>query len=222
MRLRRSRKDDYAEWAEEAAVPWEPVGGLFRIREARSSTQVGVDGSWIYGIMYLTFKRPTRRSALDSAAPQESKTSVLRRHHALNARPQAVTDPAFTPGHPFFDRNDLVQVKYEMLRRVQTESQSVTRAAASFGFSRPSFYETQAVFQKAGVPGLVPQRPGPRRAHKLTEEVVGFLLQALADDSTLTSAELVQLVQDRFAVRVHPRSVERALARRKKGGRSAT
>lgn len=159
---------------------------------------------------------------MDSASRQESKTSVLRRHHALNARPQAVTDPAFTSGNPFFDRNDLVQVKYEMLRRVRAEKESVTRAAASFGFSRPSYYETQAGFQTAGLPGLVPQRPGPRRAHKLSEEVVGFLVRSLAEDSALTSADLAQLVQDRFGVRVHPRSVERALARRKKGGLSAT
>jgi hypothetical protein len=97
-----------------------------------------------------------------SASRQESKTSVLRRHHALNVRPQAVTDPAFTSGNPFFDRNDLVQVKYEMLRRVRAEKESVTRAAASFGFSRPSYYETQAGFETAGLPGLVPQLSLPR------------------------------------------------------------
>jgi transposase len=124
-------------------------------------------------------------------------------------------------GNPFFDRNDLVRVKYEMLRRVRAERESVTRAAASFGFSRPSYYETQAGFETAGLPGLVPKRPGPRRAHKLSEEEVDCLVRSLADDSALTSAELAHLVQDRFRVTVHPRSVERALARRKKGGLSA-
>jgi len=159
---------------------------------------------------------------LESDARQESKSSVLRRHHALNPRPQSVTDPAFTSGNPFFDRDDLVQVKYEMLRRVRAEGEPVTRAAASFGFSRPSYYETRAVFEKAGLPGLLPQRPGPRRAHKLSEEVVGFLVNALADDTAQTSAGLALLVQDRFGMTVHPRSVERALTRRKKGGLSAT
>ena len=158
---------------------------------------------------------------MNSASRHENKTSILRRHHALNARPQAVTDPAFGSGNPFFDRDDLVQVKYEMLRRVRAEGDSVTRAAASFGFSRPSYYETQTVFEQAGLPGLVPQRPGPRRAHKLSEEVVGFLVNALAEDSALTSAGLALLVQDRFGLTVHPRSIERALARRKKGGLSA-
>jgi transposase len=150
------------------------------------------------------------------------KASALRRHHALNPRPQAVRDAAFTSGNPFFDANDLVQVKYEMLRRARQEGQQVSQASAAFGFSRPSFYEAQAAFEESGLPGLVPQRPGPRRAHKLSDRVVDAIEAALADDSTLSSAALVGLVQERFGLRVHPRSVERALGRRRKRGLQTT
>ncbi len=62
------------------------------------------------------------------------KRAALRRHHALNPRPQAVRDPAFTVGSPFFDPEDLVQVKYEMLRRVREEGERVSAASAAFGF----------------------------------------------------------------------------------------
>ena len=96
--------------------------------------------------------------------PPEDKAVALRRHHALNPRPQAVGDSAFTSGNAFFDPRDLVQVKYEMLRRVKEDGEPVTQAAADFGFSRPSFYQAQAVFESEGLPGLVPQRPGPKRA----------------------------------------------------------
>ena len=89
-------------------------------------------------------------------------------------------DAAFTEGGPFFDPEDLVQVKYEMLRRVREEGASVTQASAAFGFSRPSFYAAQAAFQEAGLPGLVPRRPGPRRAHKLSGPVLALLEEALA------------------------------------------
>ncbi len=34
---------------------------------------------------------------------------------------------------------DVVQVKYEMLRRVRLDARRVSDAAADFGFSRPSF-----------------------------------------------------------------------------------
>jgi transposase len=128
-----------------------------------------------------------------------------------------VTDPAFRSGDPFFDRADLVQVKYEMLRRAREEGQPVSRAAAAFGFSRPSFYTAQATFEAAGLAGLVPKRPGPQRAHKLSEPVVDALEAALAADPSLDSAALADLVQARFGIRVHRRSVERALERRKRG-----
>lgn len=146
----------------------------------------------------------------------EERVAALRAAHAANPRPLAVTDRVFTSGNPFFDPQDLVQVKYEMLRRVQQEGQSVTHTAATFGFSRPSFYEAQTAFQQAGLPGLLPQRPGPRRAHKLSAEVVAALEQALNREPGLRAPQLARLVQQRFGLVVHPRSVERALARQKK------
>lgn len=147
----------------------------------------------------------------------DTKTVALRRDHALNPRPDAVSDPAFGPGEPFFDRRDLVQVKYEMLRRVRAEGVPVSRAAAAFGFSRPAFYAAQARFEDGGLPGLVPERPGPRRAHKLSAPIVEALAAELAADPSLGSADLAAIVAERFGIRVHRRSVERALARRKKG-----
>src|SRR5215210_5021819 len=106
---------------------------------------------------------------------QDEKLSALMQARALNPHPEAVVDPAFTSGEPFFDARDLVQVKYEMLRRVHLDGQAVNTTAATFGFSRPSFYATQAAWHTAGLPGLVPDRPGPRGGHKLTREVLSFL-----------------------------------------------
>jgi len=149
-------------------------------------------------------------------ASRDDKESALRRHHALNPRPQAVDDSAFASGNAFFDPRDLVQVKYEMLRRVREEGEAVSKAAADFGFSRPSFYATQAVFESAGLAGLVPQRPGPKRAHKLSKEVVDRLEEALKADPSLDSAQLAQLLDEELGLRVHRRSVERVLSRRRK------
>ena len=151
--------------------------------------------------------------------PRESKEAALRRHHALNPRPHSVGDAEFTSNNAFFDARDLVQVKYEMLRRVHEDGQPVSQAAAEFGFSRPSFYQAQTVFDAEGLPGLVPQRPGPKRAHKLSEEVVDRLDEALAANASLNSAQLAQLVEEEFGLRVHRRSVERAMSRRQKKGR---
>ena len=145
----------------------------------------------------------------------DPKAGALRDRGALNPRPDRVTDELFQQSE-FFDPRDLPQVKYEMLRRVQQDGQSVTRAVAAFGFSRPSFYEAQAAFADSGLPGLLPKKRGPRRAHKLTPEVMHFIAEVRAKEPAVTAAELVPLVKDRFAVTVHSRSIERALARAKK------
>lgn len=148
------------------------------------------------------------------AVPHDEKAAALRAAHALNLRAALVTDPAFTGGNPFFDPRDLVQIKYELLRRVHTEGQSVTQAVAAFGLSRPSFYAAQRAWQRAGLAGLVPQPLGPRRAHKLNEEVVQFLDECLLREPALAARALAARVADRFGLHVHPRSIERALARR--------
>jgi transposase len=147
------------------------------------------------------------------------KAAALREHHALNPHPEAVTDPAFVGGDPFFDARDVVQVKYEMLRRVHQDAQPVSRAASAFGFSRPSFYQAEAAFTAGGLPGLLPQRPGPRRAHKLSAEVVDFLAQLRSEEPGLRSRDLAERVRSAFQLTVHPRSIERALARHAKRGR---
>jgi transposase len=148
---------------------------------------------------------------------QDPKAEALRAERSLNPHPEAVTDGAFASAE-FLDARDLVQVKYEMVRRVRVDGYTVTSSAAAFGFSRPSFYEAAAAIDGGGLAALVPARPGPRRAHKLSEEVVADIRQLLDADPSLRSADLVDLVEARFALRVHRRSIERALARQPKSG----
>jgi len=142
----------------------------------------------------------------------DPKEEALRAARALNSRPEAVRDPEFAASE-FFDARDLVQVKYEMVRRVRVGGDPVSRTVADYGFSRPSFYEAAAALDEGGLAALVPSRPGPRRAHKMSEEVVAFAQARLDDDPGLRAGDLVDAIEERFGVRVHPRSVERALAR---------
>jgi transposase len=147
--------------------------------------------------------------------PLDSKGESLRQQGVLNPHPEKVADPLFHDSE-FFDPRDLVQVKYEMLRRVRVERASVTEVTHAFGFSRPVFYQAQALYHRAGLPGLIPQRPGPRRAHKLSDLVVDFLLQRRLSDPLLRPNLLSELVREQFGIVVHPRSIERALERRRK------
>jgi transposase len=149
---------------------------------------------------------------LASTTRPDEKLAALREQGALNPRPQTVTDQIFAT-HDFFDPRDLVQVKYEMLRRVQAEGKPAAHAAASFGFSRQSFYQARAAFAQGGLPALLPRRRGPHGPHKLRDEVLDFLEQVRDENPKLRSVELVKRVQEEFGLTVHPRSIERGLAR---------
>ena len=59
---------------------------------------------------------------------KDPKLAALRQQGTLNPRPGRVSDALFVKDS-FFDSRDLVQVKYEMLRRVQAENHSVAIGA---------------------------------------------------------------------------------------------
>jgi transposase len=147
----------------------------------------------------------------------DDKEQALRQDGMLNPHPDRVTDPLFAELE-FFDPRDIMQVKYEMLRRVEQDGESVTGAAAAFGVSRPTYYEARKAFDRNGLHGLVSRKRGPKRAHKLTDEVLAFVDSVVAASDATRSAELAEQIHERFGLTVHPRSIDRALARRKKGG----
>ena len=144
-----------------------------------------------------------------------TKTDALRDQGSLNPRPNGVTDPKFREDD-FFDPRDLVQVKYEMLRRVETDEVTVTQAVAEFGFSRPSFYEAKANFEQGGIAELVPKKRGPRGAHKLRDEVVDYLMEFVVAGQPIRAPDLAGKIREKFGLDVHPRTIERAVNRRKK------
>jgi transposase len=143
------------------------------------------------------------------------KRDTLGQHGCLNPRPQQVADPLFQQSD-FFDANDLVQVKYEMLRRVQIDQQPVSQAAAAFGFSRPTYYQAELDFQDQGLFGLIPEKRGPRRAHKLTPQVLEYVRQIRSEQPSLGIAQVGAAIREHFGVVIHPRSIERAVARQEK------
>ncbi len=148
-------------------------------------------------------------------ATRNSKRERLAHHRTLNRHPERVRAPHFQSGS-FFDATDLVQVKYEMLRQVTHEGASKADAAEMYGMSRPTFYLAEAAFTQGGIPGLLPRRRGPKGAHKLTAEVIAFIEARLADDPTLHARDLARVIQTELGLSVHPRSIERARARKKK------
>jgi transposase len=146
---------------------------------------------------------------------QDPKRDALKKAGTLNPHSEKVIDELFRSGE-FFDARDMMQVKYEMLRRVKEDGWSISEAAKVFGFSRSSLYQAEADFERVGLVSFIPQRRGPRAAHKLSGTVVKFIDELKQQDHLVRTSELVKLIKQQFGIDVHRRSIERAMTRAKK------
>lgn len=145
----------------------------------------------------------------------DDKIKILEGNGTLNNHAGKVKDPLFQ-NNPFFDARDIVQVKYEMLRAVEKDAQSVSETALAFGFSRVSFYKIHEEFDNNGVEGLLPRKRGPQGAHKLTQKVLAFINEQIMYNPEITKTQLVEILETAMGIKVHKRSIERALVSSKK------
>jgi len=152
---------------------------------------------------------------MPKAQRRDPKKEALARDGALNPRPEDIRDPLFV-GNPFFDPDDLLQVRYEMVRRHRVDRVGVSEVAESYGVSRPTFYKSQSALDAGGLSALLPHQRGPKGGHKISADVLAFAAEFKADRPEATTAQCLDAIQARFGVKAHRRSLERALARKKK------
>jgi transposase len=157
------------------------------------------------GVIIFTYSMPR--------PPDPKKIETLRSAGALNRHPEKVRHPRFLE-NDFFDPHDLIQLKYETIRAVEVEGQEIARAAIDFGLSRPTVYEAKENFRQGGIEGLLGRKRGPKKPRKLTTEVCEYLRKRLAAKPDLKAAELVREIRRRFRITLHPRTVEKALAKK--------
>ena len=141
---------------------------------------------------------------------QESQTQALIEEGTLNPAPEKIKDPKFLDGE-FFDPHDIVQVKYEMLRRVSVEKAPVTGATGEYGVSRPTYYQAKASFEEAGIAGLVPRKRGPQGPHKVQGEVLQFIQEQVAAGKPIRARQLAKQILKKFRLDIHPRTIERVV-----------
>ena len=164
-----------------------------------------------YDIIYVTYGDQMS----DKEKADQDKVASLRNSGTLNRSAKNVKDAIFQNNH-FFDARDIIQVKYELLRRVQTEGVSVAKAVKNFGVSRLSYYRILAVFNECGLQGLVPQKRGPKEAHKLSIEVLKFINEQIQENPSIKTSELKIMILKNFDLSLHTRTIERALVKKKR------
>jgi len=150
-----------------------------------------------------------------------SKIQALKAAGTLNPRAEQVHHALFGQSE-FFDPQDLPQLKYEALRALRTDDYSMTRAADEFGLSRPTLYQAQERLEKQGLEGLLPRKRGPKKPHKLTPEVQRHLHQLTTCEPELRARELARRLRQKFKVKIHPRTLEKAFKPKGKRGRQSS
>jgi transposase len=136
------------------------------------------------------------------------KAQFLAQCGALHLHPDRVQDALFH-GSTFFDPRDLIQVRYEVVRRYRVNGQAASEVARSFGVSRQLLYLLAQAFQEHGLPGLFPNKRGPKAASKCTDKVLAFVHARLAESPCLTADELLSDIQHCLGVQLHRRTLQR-------------
>ena len=157
--------------------------------------------------MPIDSRRPTRTP--------DAKLAALAATGTLNHKPGAVADPLFRGGG-FFDPRDLLQLRYEMVRRHHVEAVPVAITAQLFGVSLPTAYQAHAAFEAAGLTGLFPKRRGPKHGHKLTPEILAHIERHRRERPNWRAGDLLTELQHSFGLTIHRRSLERLLGNKKK------
>ena len=176
------------------------------------------------GIFMLTPQRIEVESGINTFTcmptkpDSTSKAQALKAAGSFNPRADQVRHALFGQSE-FFDPRDLPQLKYETLRALEVDEYSIARAASEFGLSRPTIYQAQDQFKKQGMEGLLPRKRGPKKPHKLTAEVRQYLQEVATAEPQLQARELADRLRRRFKVKVHPRTIEKALKSKAKRGR---
>lgn len=154
-----------------------------------------------------------------------TKRHALSQARLLHPHPEKVHSPLFER-IDFFDPNDKLQVKYEMLRSHEVDAVAIHQAAHLFGYTRQGFYQVQQAFREEGMAGLLEKKRGRKGPVKCTPEIVAFLVRAKQREPELSGRELAKRVFERYGVRVHRRTVEKVVKNlnrpRRKKKRSAS
>jgi transposase len=178
---------------------------------------VGQKQSGLFLMMSLPFDRDEYLDIGDLVmkVPDGDKTKFLAAHRMLHPHPERVRDMQFQ-SERFLDARDLVQVRYEMLRRHLVGGQSVTKVTQAFGVSRQMFYNLLKTFRKKGLYGLLPRKRGPPSPH-LRE---AFVITAIASEQKKIPERSISKrlmdVQKKHGLRIHAQTREYRHTRHRK------
>lgn len=136
------------------------------------------------------------------------KKDILTKNGTFNKNYDKVSEQKFI-SDDFFDPQDLVQIKYEMLRTARDSERNISEVADAFGFSRAAFYKIKASFEQEGISAFNPDKSGPKGAKKFTEEHQRFVDNYLTTHPKTSSDNLTVILKRERGIEISKRTIER-------------
>lgn len=141
--------------------------------------------------------------------PKVQKRQHLREAGMLHPQPERVRDSLFEQTPEFFDAEDHLQVRYELLRAHLVDRDAVSAICGRYGISRQTFYNLQEKFVGEGTSGLLPKQPGPKGPRKLTTQVLALVGKRIAQEQAPSTLELREEIQQQLGLTLHRRTIEK-------------
>jgi len=145
---------------------------------------------------------------------KSDKKEILISNGTYNKKHQQVKDEKFLT-MDFYDPMDIVQVKYEMLKNTINGGQGVAKTAEEFGFSKMSYYNIKNAFEKKGMLALIPEKTGPKEAHKLTPQCQEYIDKYIQDNPAASSSNVAAALMADKGVGISKRTIDRYRAKKK-------
>lgn len=142
-----------------------------------------------------------------------NKINILIENGSFNKNAASVNNPLFK-SNSYFDPQDIVQVKYEMLRAVKNNELTVSAASKQFGFSRTAYYKIEKRFNEAGIGGLCLQKTGPKFPAKVTSDIIEFAEELKEKCPGITNDKIIKEIKDQKGITIHKRSLQRIQAKK--------
>lgn len=147
-----------------------------------------------------------------------SKIDILKENGTYNPGGESVRADDFLHGI-FFDPNDLVQVKYEMLRSVEKKECSISEASEKYGLSRQTYYINKSAIENGGLTALMPKKTGPKDGFKLKDEGRRFIDNYISEHPGASPHEINAAMTADTGITVHDRTIARYLSKKRQGSR---
>ena len=138
-----------------------------------------------------------------------SKIEFLKQEGLLNKNSDRIIHSEFTNNAVTF--YDLPQVKYEFLRNVRIEGESVTSVCKKFGFSREYFYKLERLFMERGYVSLLNSSMGRRPVLSLNQEIILYIVNKKNENPKISGEQLRKEIMNCYKVECSRRTVERLI-----------